>query len=70
MLWEHSATGSLLDEVRANRDTYTRVITDSKTTTTAREMSTTAKTKILDFIRIPLKIPITRANLRTCANFK
>ena len=36
MLWEHSATGLLLDEVRANRDTYARAITDSKTTTTAR----------------------------------
>jgi Mce-associated membrane protein len=37
-LWEQSATGSLLDEVRANRDTYARAITDSKTTTTARSL--------------------------------
>lgn len=35
-LWEQSATGSLLDEVRANRVTYARAITDSRTTTTAR----------------------------------
>lgn len=34
-LWEQSATGSLLDEVRANRATYAQVITDSKTATTA-----------------------------------
>jgi hypothetical protein len=34
-LWEQSATGSLLDEVRANRSTYAQVITDSKTATTA-----------------------------------
>ncbi len=37
-LWEQSATGSLLDEVRTNRDTYARAITDSKTTTTARSL--------------------------------
>jgi Mce-associated membrane protein len=37
-LWEQSATGSLLDEVRANRDTYARAITDSQTTTTARTL--------------------------------
>ncbi|MGH3696381.1 MAG: hypothetical protein ACRDRX_20705 [Pseudonocardiaceae bacterium] len=35
-LWEQSATGSLLEEVRANRATYARVITGSGTTTTAR----------------------------------
>jgi Mce-associated membrane protein len=35
-LWEQSAAGSLLGEVQANRDTYVRAITDSKTTTTAR----------------------------------
>ncbi|MGH3889695.1 MAG: hypothetical protein ACRDSZ_24550 [Pseudonocardiaceae bacterium] len=35
-LWEQSAAGSLLGEVRTNRDNYARVITDSKTTTTAR----------------------------------
>lgn len=34
-LWEQSATGVLLDEVRANRATYERVITDGATTTTA-----------------------------------
>ena len=34
-LWEQSATGSLLDEVRANRATYAQVITDSRTATTA-----------------------------------
>lgn len=38
MLWEQSATGSLLDEVRANRATYAQAITDSKTTTTARSL--------------------------------
>jgi Mce-associated membrane protein len=37
-LWEHSATGSLLGEVRANRDAYARAITDSGTTTTARTL--------------------------------
>lgn len=36
--WEQSATGSLLDEVQANRATYARVITDSRTTTTARTL--------------------------------
>lgn len=35
-LWEQSATGSLLEEVRANRATYARVITDAGTITTAR----------------------------------
>ncbi|MDQ4011197.1 MAG: hypothetical protein M3228_11020 [Actinomycetota bacterium] len=35
-LWEQSAAGALLGEVRANRDDYARAITDSKTTTTAR----------------------------------
>jgi Mce-associated membrane protein len=34
-LWEQSATGSVLDDVRANRDTYARAITEAKTTTTA-----------------------------------
>ena len=34
-LWEQSASGPLLEEVRANRATYARVITESKTTTTA-----------------------------------
>jgi hypothetical protein len=37
-LWEQSATGSLLDEVRANRATYAQDITDSKTATTARTL--------------------------------
>ena len=37
-LWEQSATGLLLDEVRANRATYARVITDSATSTTARTL--------------------------------
>ncbi|MGH3801556.1 MAG: hypothetical protein ACRDTD_15770 [Pseudonocardiaceae bacterium] len=37
-LWEQSATGSLLDEVRTNRVTYARAITESKTTTTARAL--------------------------------
>ncbi len=37
-LWEQSATGTLLDEVRANRDTYARAITDAKTITTARTL--------------------------------
>ena len=37
-LWEQSAIGSLLDEVRANRATYAQAITDSKTTTTARAL--------------------------------
>lgn len=35
-LWEQSAAGSLLGEVRTNRDDYARAITDSKTATTAR----------------------------------
>ena len=35
-LWEQSAAGSLLGEVRTNRDVYARAITDSRTTTTAR----------------------------------
>ena len=35
-LWEQSAAGWLLGEVRTNRDNYARAITDSKTTTTAR----------------------------------
>ncbi len=35
-LWEQSAAGSLLGEVRTNRDDYARAIADSKTTTTAR----------------------------------
>ncbi|HKR51157.1 MAG TPA: hypothetical protein VJT72_16540 [Pseudonocardiaceae bacterium] len=35
-LWEQSAAGSLLGDVRTNRDNYARAITDSKTTTTAR----------------------------------
>lgn len=35
-LWEQSATGSLLGQLQANRDTYSRAITDSRTTTTAR----------------------------------
>ncbi|HET9256342.1 MAG TPA: hypothetical protein VFO16_14245 [Pseudonocardiaceae bacterium] len=34
-LWEQSASGALLDEVRANRATYARIITDSRTSTTA-----------------------------------
>ena len=37
-LWEQSATGALLDEVRTNRATYARVITDSATTTTAQTL--------------------------------
>jgi Mce-associated membrane protein len=37
-LWEQSATGSVLDELRANRDTYARTITSLKTTTTARAL--------------------------------
>ncbi|MGH3752092.1 MAG: hypothetical protein ACRDRP_05250 [Pseudonocardiaceae bacterium] len=35
-LWEQSATGSLLGQLQASRDTYSRAITDSRTTTTAR----------------------------------
>ncbi|MGH3685091.1 MAG: hypothetical protein ACRDRU_07455 [Pseudonocardiaceae bacterium] len=34
-LWEQSATGSVLDDVRANRDTYARAMTDARMTTTA-----------------------------------
>jgi Mce-associated membrane protein len=34
-LWQQSATGSLLDEIRANRTTYAQVITDTRTATTA-----------------------------------
>lgn len=34
-LWQQSATGSLLDEIRANRTTYAQVITDTKTATAA-----------------------------------
>ncbi|MDQ2789672.1 MAG: hypothetical protein DLM60_18580 [Pseudonocardiales bacterium] len=37
-LWDQSATGALLDEVRSNRDTYAQALTDSKTTTTARTL--------------------------------
>jgi Mce-associated membrane protein len=35
-LWEQSAAGSLLGDVRTSRDNYARAITDSRTTTTAR----------------------------------
>lgn len=35
-LWEQSAAGSLLGEVRANRGAYERAITDSRTTATAK----------------------------------
>lgn len=35
-LWEQSAAGSLLTQLRANRDTYARAITDSTTISTAR----------------------------------
>lgn len=34
-LWEQSATGSLLKELRANRATYARAITDSSTVSSA-----------------------------------
>jgi Mce-associated membrane protein len=34
-LWQQSATGSLLDEIRANRTSYAQVITDTRTATTA-----------------------------------
>ncbi len=37
-LWEQSATGSLLEEMRANRVTYAQAITEAKTTTTARTL--------------------------------
>ena len=35
-LWEQSATGSLLEQLRANRDTYARAITDSTTFSSAK----------------------------------
>lgn len=35
-LWEQSATGSLLTQLRANRNTYARAITNATTITTAR----------------------------------
>lgn len=35
-LWEQSAAGSLLTQLRANRNTYARAITDSAAVTTAR----------------------------------
>lgn len=35
-LWEQSAAGSLLTQLRANRNTYARAITDSATISTAR----------------------------------
>jgi Mce-associated membrane protein len=35
-LWEQSAAGSLLAQLRANRNTYARAITDSAATTTAQ----------------------------------
>ncbi len=35
-LWEQSATGSLLEQLRANRDAVARAILDSKAITTAR----------------------------------
>lgn len=34
-LWEQLATGSLLNQLRANRDSYARAITDSSTVSTA-----------------------------------
>jgi len=34
-LWEHSTTGSLLSQLRANRDAYARAITNSAAVTTA-----------------------------------
>lgn len=34
-LWEQSATGSLLEQLRSNRDTYARAITDSATVSSA-----------------------------------
>lgn len=37
-LWEQSSTGTVLQEVRANRASYARTITDSKTATTARSL--------------------------------
>ncbi|MGH3823182.1 MAG: hypothetical protein ACRDRA_10170 [Pseudonocardiaceae bacterium] len=35
-LWEQSATGSLLEQLRTNRDTYARAITDSTTVSSAK----------------------------------
>ena len=35
-LWEQSATGSLLNQLRSNRDTYARAITDSTTVSSAK----------------------------------
>lgn len=35
-LWEQSATGSLLEQLRTNRDTYARAITDSSTVSSAK----------------------------------
>ncbi|MGH3770406.1 MAG: hypothetical protein ACRDRW_03250 [Pseudonocardiaceae bacterium] len=35
-LWEQSATGALLTQLRANRSTYARAITDSTTTSIAK----------------------------------
>jgi Mce-associated membrane protein len=34
--WEHTAAGSLLTQLKANRDTYARAITDATTVTTAK----------------------------------
>lgn len=35
-LWEQSTTGSLLEQLRTNRDTYARAITDSTTISSAK----------------------------------
>jgi Mce-associated membrane protein len=35
-LWEQAATGSLLEQLRTNRDTYARAITDSTTISSAK----------------------------------
>jgi Mce-associated membrane protein len=35
-LWEQAATGSLLNQLRSNRDTYARAITDSATVSSAK----------------------------------
>jgi Mce-associated membrane protein len=35
-LWEQSATGTVLEEFRKNRDVYERTVTESKTSSTAR----------------------------------
>lgn len=35
-LWEQSATGTALEEFRANRDTYLQTVTEAKTSSTAR----------------------------------